>query len=91
MLSCSLNSISEHGSQNQVVIAAIGFDFIGGFDQPPHLLKSGLPQRHRGHGGRFLMIQSGLRRAVAASAAQAGGGDWIINTIPAYRQAGLRE
>ena len=37
------------------------------------------------------MIQSGLRRAVAASAAQAGDGDWIINLIPAYRQAGLRE
>jgi len=26
------------------------------------------------------MIQSGLRRAVAASAAQAGEGDWIINS-----------
>jgi hypothetical protein len=30
------------------------------------------------------MIQSGLRRAVAASAAQAGGGDWIITPIPGY-------
>ena len=28
------------------------------------------------------MIQLGLRRAAAASAAQAGDGDWIINTIP---------
>ena len=37
------------------------------------------------------MIQSGLRRAVAASSAQAGDGDRIINSIPAYRQAGLRE
>ena len=27
------------------------------------------------------MIQSGLRRAVAASAAQAGDDDWIINSI----------
>ncbi len=26
------------------------------------------------------MIQSGLRRAVAASSAQAGDGDWIINS-----------
>ena len=34
------------------------------------------------HGGRFLMIQPGLRRAVAASAAQAGDDDWIINSIP---------
>jgi len=28
------------------------------------------------------MIKSGLRRAVAASAAQPGDGDWIINPIP---------
>ena len=28
------------------------------------------------------MIQSDLRRAVAALAAQAGDGDWIINSIP---------
>jgi len=33
------------------------------------------------------MIQSGLRRAVVASAAQAGDGDWIINSL----RAGLRE
>jgi hypothetical protein len=33
------------------------------------------------------MIQSGLRRAVAALAAQAGDGDWIINSISACRQA----
>jgi hypothetical protein len=39
----------------------------------------------------FLLIQSGLRLAVAASAAQAGDGDWNKNSIPAYRQAGLRE
>ena len=28
------------------------------------------------------MIQSGLRLAIAASATQAGDGDWIINSIP---------
>jgi len=34
------------------------------------------------------MIQSGLRRGVAASAAQAGDDDWIIGSIPACgRQA----
>ena len=32
------------------------------------------------------MIQSGLRRAVAASAAQAGDGDWIKNSIPSGRR-----
>jgi hypothetical protein len=37
------------------------------------------------------MIQSGLRRAVAASAAQAGDGDWIINSIPTYRQEAFWE
>jgi len=31
------------------------------------------------------MIQSGLRRAIAASTAQAGDGDWIIKS-PARRQ-----
>jgi len=34
------------------------------------------------------MIQSGLRRAVAASAAQAGEGDWIINSLPEGRPSG---
>jgi hypothetical protein len=38
--------------------------------------------RQGGHGGRFPMIQSGLRLAVAASAAQAGDGDWIITSLP---------
>ena len=33
------------------------------------LLNPGLPQRHRDHGGNFLMIQS-------------RDGDWIINSIP---------
>jgi len=47
-----------------------------------------LPAGRQGeHGGNCLMIQSGLRRAVAASAAQAGDGDWIINSL----RAGLRE
>ncbi len=34
------------------------------------------------------MIQSGLRSAVAASAAQAGDGDWIIDSLPAGRPSG---
>jgi hypothetical protein len=33
----------------------------------------------------FLLIQSGLRRAVAASAAQAGDDDWIKNSLPVGR------
>jgi len=37
---------------------------------------------HRGHGERFLLIQSGLRRAVAASAAQVGDVDWIKKLWP---------
>jgi hypothetical protein len=35
------------------------------------------------------MIQSGLRRAVAASAAQVGDGDWIITSLPAGRRSGI--
>ena len=54
MLSCSLNSMSEHGSQDLIAIAAIGFDSIGVSDQPPHPLKSGLPQRHRPPSRNFL-------------------------------------
>jgi hypothetical protein len=38
----------------------------------------------------FLLIQSGLRRAVAASAAQAGDRDWIKNSLPVGRPAGRR-
>jgi len=38
----------------------------------------------------FLLIQSGLRRAAAASAAQAGDGDWIKNSLPAGRPSGRR-
>ena len=34
----------------------------------------------------FILIQSGLRRAVAASAAQAGDGDWIKNSILSGRR-----
>ena len=34
----------------------------------------------------FAMILSGLRRSIAASAAQAGDDDRIINSILAYRQ-----
>ena len=46
-----------------------------------------LPAGRQGeHGGNCLMIQSGLRHAVAASAAQAGDGDWIRNSFP----SGLR-
>ena len=35
------------------------------------------------------MIQSGLRRAVAASAAQAGDGDCIITSLPAGSRSGI--
>ena len=45
-------------------------------------ISRGLFQNQIHHGDKCLMIQSGLRRAVAASAAQAGDGDWIINSIP---------
>ena len=69
-----------------VEIVGTGSGFIGVFDQPPPLRKSSSPLRHR---EELLMIQSGLRRAVAASAAQAGDDDWIISSIPGYRQAGL--
>ena len=43
----------------------------------------------REHRGGLLLIQSGFRRAVAASAAQAGDGDWIINSLPAGRPSGI--
>ena len=36
------------------------------------------------------MIPSGLRLAAAASAAQAGEGDWIKNSLPAGRPSGRR-
>ena len=47
-------------------------------------------QVHRGgHGVVFAMILSGLRRAIAASAAQAGDGDWIRNSLPSELRSSL--
>src|SRR4030042_7069799 len=85
-------TVVDHCWPRTVEFGVTTADFIGLFGYYSHCFKIRFTAEPRRSLRKiFLLIQSGLRRAVAASSAQAGGGDLIRNCFPSTIRQGLLE